>query len=188
MESNGKRAINSGNYADYMTAPVIWGGIGCNGQHAYMQLLHQGMDVIPIDFIMAVNSHSKLQEQQDFLLASCVSQSKALMNGLAEQDLLQANPHNIAQAKMCPGNRPSSSICFPKLTPRILGSLIALYEHKVFVQGVIWQIQSFDQWGVELGKKITKDILPMLQRQNVSEQIDSSTAGLLEYIKRNKAF
>lgn len=186
MESNGKMAVNVGGYADYMTAPVIWGGVGCNGQHAYMQLLHQGTATVPIDFIAAVNSHSKLQEQQDFLLASCLSQSKALMHGVAEHDLLQANPVNIAQAKMCPGNRPTSTIVFPKLTPRILGSLIALYEHKVFVQGVIWQIQSFDQWGVELGKKITKDILPMLQQQEISKQIDSSSAGLLEYIKRNK--
>ena len=186
MESNGKRTINEGNYADYMTAPVIWGGVGCNGQHAYMQLLHQGMETIPVDFIMAINSSSKLQEQQDFLLASCLSQSRALMDGVTEEELLAHNPKNLAQAKMCPGNKPSSTICFPKLTPRVLGSLIALYEHKVFVQGIIWQIQSFDQWGVELGKKITKNILPMVREQDLVEQIDSSTAGLLKYIKKNR--
>lgn len=165
MESNGKAAVDTGGYADYMTAPVLWGGVGCNGQHAYMQLLHQGPAVVPIDFIVAVNSHAKLQAQQDFLLASCLSQSKALMSGLAEWDLLrQNNPQQLAEAKMCPGNRPSNTIMFASLTPRMLGSLIAWYEHKVFVQGVIWQIQSFDQWGVELGKKITKDVLPLVQQ------------------------
>jgi glucose-6-phosphate isomerase len=186
MESNGKRAVNYGNYADYMTAPIIWGGVGCNGQHAYMQLLHQGTEVVPVDFIMAVNSFSGLQEQQDFLLASCLSQSRALMTGAAEQDLLSTNSISMAQAKMCPGNRPSSTICFDKLTPRILGGLIALYEHKVFVQGAIWQIQSFDQWGVELGKKITRNILPMLQQQESAKNVDGSTVGLLEYIRKNK--
>lgn len=186
MESNGKSAVNNGGYVNYMTAPILWGGVGCNGQHAYMQLLHQGPATVPIDFIAAVNSHSKYQAQQDMLLASCLSQSMALMQGVAESELLLANSLALAQAKMCPGNRPSSTILFPSLTPKILGSLIALYEHKVFVQGVIWQIQSFDQWGVELGKKITKAMLPMLQQQQLTTEVDNSSAGLLEYIWRNK--
>ena len=186
MESNGKMAIDSGGYANYKTSPILWGGVGCNGQHAYMQLLHQGTNTVPIDFIAAVNSHSKLQEQQELLLASCLSQSKALMNGVSEQDLLKDNNINIAQAKMCPGNRPTTTILFKELTPKILGSLIALYEHKVFVQGVIWQIQSFDQWGVELGKKITKNILPMLREKDICPRADSSTRGLLEYIRKHK--
>ncbi len=184
MESNGKSAINSGGYAKHMTAPIIWGGVGCNGQHAYMQLLHQGTNTIPIDFIAAVNSHRKSPAHQDLLLASCLSQSKALMNGISEQELLTKHDLNLAEAKMCPGNRPTSTILFAELTPKILGSLIALYEHKVFVQGVIWQIQSFDQWGVELGKNIIKELLPMLQQQDIPKTMDSSTAGLLEYIRK----
>ena len=185
MESNGKRALDGGGFANYQTAPVIWGGVGCNGQHAYMQLLHQSPITIPVDFIAAVNSQATLQEPQDLLLASCLSQSKALLQGTDNAALAAKFDSTIAAAKSCPGNRPTSTIMFPALTPKVLGSLIALYEHKVFVQGVIWQIQSFDQWGVELGKNIIKDLLPTLHSEAMPD-VDSSTAGLLHYIRRHR--
>lgn len=211
MESNGKIITKNGEQVDYATAPVIWGGVGCNGQHAYMQLLHQGSQVIPVDFLAAVNSRwrqaggadalvSELNElasnhnlqfaaQQNLLLASCLSQSKALMEGRSAAELAISNNPELAMAKMCPGNRPSSTILFPELSPRILGNLIAWYEHKVFVQGVIWRIQSFDQWGVELGKQLAKTLLPMLADAAVDPvalagSIDGSSAGLIAYIRK----
>ncbi len=170
MESNGKSAANFGNFVDYQTAPVIWGGVGCNAQHAYMQMLHQGSQVVPVDFFVARKSIHGVTELQDLLVASCLGQSQALMTGRLDAE----------QHKVCPGNRPSNTIMCDMITPEIIGKLIALYEHKVFVQGVIWQIQSFDQWGVQLGKDLIHEILQRIRARNV-DQVDSSTAGLLHY-------
>lgn len=169
MESNGKSVNNHGETIPYQTAPVIWGGVGCNGQHAYMQLLHQGTQVIPVDFLVAKRSHQKNDQLQTLLVASCLGQSQALMTGKEASE----------SYKQCPGNRPSNTIMFECLTPELLGKIIALYEHKVYVQGVLWQIQSFDQWGVQLGKDLIKDILKVVQTANL-EALDSSTAGLLQ--------
>lgn len=169
MESNGKSAANDGTIVPYQTAPVIWGGVGCNGQHAYMQMLHQGTQVVPVDFLIAKHSTHGPQELQDLLVASCLGQSQALMHGRKTD----------ANFKDCEGNRPSSTIMFDSLTPEIIGSIIALYEHKVFVQGIIWQIQSFDQWGVQLGKDLIKDVLQVMQSKDL-QNVDSSTAGLLQ--------
>lgn len=168
MESNGKSATNSGENASYQTAPVIWGGVGCNSQHAYMQMLHQGTQVVPVDFLVARRNHAGNTELQQLLVASCLGQSQALMNGKTASE-----PY-----KTCPGNRPSTTLMFDALTPETVGKLIALYEHKVFVQGVIWQIQSFDQWGVQLGKELIKDALQVIKNKDL-QTLDSSTAGLL---------
>ena len=179
MESNGKTVANHGAVVNYHTAPVIWGGVGCNGQHAYMQLLHQGSQIVPVDFILAAKGTSQLLEHQQLLVASCLGQSRALMLGC---------PNNDKLAKQCVGNRPSTTLMCELLTPKVLGSLIALYEHKVFVQGVIWHIQSFDQWGVELGKKLIGDILPFLAitdaNSSMMNKVDSSTNGLINYFAK----
>jgi glucose-6-phosphate isomerase len=172
MESNGKSAANNGQPVTYQTAPVIWGGVGCNGQHAFMQLLHQGTQVVPVDFLVAKNSVQGPSELQNLLVASCLGQSQALMQGRASDE----------NYKACPGNRPSTTLMFDSLSPELIGSLIALYEHKVFVQGVIWQIQSFDQWGVQLGKDLIKEVLELMQGKSL-QQVDSSTAGLLKYFQ-----
>lgn len=170
MESNGKSAAAHGGMVDYHTAPVIWGGVGCNGQHAYMQLLHQGTQVIPVDFLVARESINGPRELQDLLVASCLGQSQALMTG----------SKNDALYKVCPGNKPSTTLMFDKLTPETIGQLIALYEHKVCVQGFIWQINSFDQWGVQLGKDLIKDLLQLIHTREL-QNVDSSTEGLLNY-------
>lgn len=142
MESNGKNIDLQNNIIDYDTAPIIWGGVGCNGQHSYMQMLHQGTQIVPVDFLVTT-------EGSRLLLINCMAQSQALMQGTNNY------PNNILEKyKYCSGNRPSSIISFPKLTPEVLGALIALYEHKVFVQGIMWNINSFDQWGVEVGKNL----------------------------------
>ena len=158
MESNGKTVDLQNNYIDYDTAPVIWGGVGCNGQHSYMQMLHQGSQIVPVDFLVSTRNPG-------FLFANCLAQSQALMQGTGDKDKLE-------KFKYCSGNRPSSIILFPQLTPEILGALIALYEHKVFVQGIMWNINSFDQWGVELGKSLANKII--LQLDNKSEVNDYS--------------
>lgn len=175
MESNGKSTHNSGGKLDYFTAPVIWGGVGCNSQHAYMQMLHQGTQVVPVDFLIAANNLHEPSELQQLLMASCLGQSQALMAG-------QNDP---LVYKQCPGNRPSTTIIFKQLSPEIVGKLIALYEHKVFVQGIIWQIQSFDQWGVQLGKNLIKDVLKTMENQDFSA-LDPSTRGLLKFYFKNK--
>lgn len=172
MESNGKSAMDSGGFVNYQTSPVIWGGVGCNAQHAFMQMLHQGTQVVPVDFLVARNSICGPDNLQQLLIASCLGQSQALMMGRNSPDYF----------KRCSGNRPSTTIMFDKITPEFMGKLIALYEHKTFVQGVIWQIQSFDQWGVQLGKDLIKDILSLLQGADLQE-IDSSTADLVNYAK-----
>lgn len=175
MESNGKSIGKNGEYLKHATAPIVWGGVGCNAQHAYMQLLHQGTEIIPVDFLIATKQDSILMPQQELLLASCFSQSKALMEGSREYG--------------CKGNRPSNTLIYPALTPYILGALLALYEHKTFVQGIIWGINSFDQPGVELGKVLTHNILPLLKNpiksEEKQEKMDSSTIGLIRYYQRN---
>ncbi len=195
MESNGKRIDRDGAVVDYATGPIIWGESGTNGQHAFYQLIHQGTRLIPIDFMAPVESHNPVGDHHVILLANFFSQSEALMlgrteeqaraelkaQGLEEEALEQLLPHKIFT-----GNKPSNSIMFYKLTPYTLGSLIALYEHKIFVQGIIWRINSFDQWGVELGKQLAKTILSKLDDDEPVRDHDSSTNGLINYYKRNR--
>jgi len=173
MESNGKSVDQQGKpVAGYATAPVLWGAPGTNAQHAFFQLLHQGTDIISADFIAPVQSHCEAKEQHAALLSNCFAQTEALMMGRQHQDPTRAFS----------GNRPTSTILFDKLTPRALGRLIALYEHKVFVQGTLWNIHSFDQWGVELGKELANGILPELSGAPASPH-DGSTAGLVARVK-----
>lgn len=188
MESNGKRVTHDGKAINSPTAPIIWGSAGTNGQHAYFQLLHQGTDIIPVDFITALQpSHTHLQQHQA-LLANCFAQSEALMRGKSEaevridmqaQQLPEEKISALLAHKYFPGNRPSNTLLLEKLTPTSLGALIALYEHKVFVQGVLWNINSFDQWGVELGKILANRILSELESQAQIGKHDSSTSGLI---------
>ena len=170
MESNGKSLEKNGEKVMYSTAPLIWGGVGCNGQHAYMQLLHQGTEIIPVDFLIAIESNGHLKPQHHALVASCLSQSKALMEGSTQHG--------------CLGNRPSNTLMYPMLNAKTLGALLALYEHKVFVQGIMWNINSFDQPGVELGKVLTETLLPFFENENLALKTDSSTEGLVAYYKR----
>lgn len=180
MESNGKSVDSQGEPLLYSTAPVIWGGVGCNSQHAFMQLLHQGSDIIPVDFLIGVSGQKNYSLHQQLLLANCFAQSKALMEGYSNSN----SNSKFNKTKDCPGNRPSSTIIYPKLTPKILGSLLALFEHKVFVQGVIWRINSFDQWGVELGKTLAKNITESLANNLKGDiEMDSSTQGLMQFAK-----
>ncbi|MBI5040435.1 MAG: glucose-6-phosphate isomerase, partial [Gammaproteobacteria bacterium] len=190
MESNGKRVTREGVAVDYATGPVIWGEPGTNGQHAFYQLIHQGTRVVPVDFLIAAESHNPLGEHHRILLANFFAQGEALMCGKTEAEAraeLEAQGQSGAALekllphKVFPGNRPSNSILYRKLTPRTLGSLIALYEHKIFVQGIIWNINSFDQWGVELGKQLA--LLPELERSGTVGGHDGSTNGLIQYYK-----
>ena len=178
----------------WTTGPVIWGEPGTNGQHAFYQLLHQGTQLIPVDFIVAAQSHYPLPGHHDKLVANALAQAEALMRGKTAEEargeleaagLDAARVERLLPYKVFEGNRPSSTLMMDKLTPAMLGRLIALYEHKIFVQGVIWNIFSFDQWGVELGKQLAGAILPELEGQGKSAGHDSSTAGLIEaYLKR----
>jgi glucose-6-phosphate isomerase len=188
MESNGKRVTRSGDPVDTPTCPVIWGDCGTNGQHAYFQLLHQGTDVTPIDFIASLRPAHELHNHHAALLANCFAQSEAFMKGktldevrrdLQAQGLALAEVERLAPHKTFPGNRPSNTILMEYLTPASLGALIALYEHKTFVQGVLWDVNSFDQWGVELGKVLARKIEAELTGQVQPELHDSSTNGLI---------
>jgi glucose-6-phosphate isomerase len=195
MESNGKRVTRSGQGVDYTTGPVIWGEPGTNGQHAFYQLLHQGTQLIPSDFLAPVISHNPIGNHHNILLANCLAQTEALMRGksaaevreelqkegMSEEILEKLLPH-----KVFPGNRPTTTILFRKLTPRTLGSLIALYEHKIFVQGIVWEINSFDQWGVELGKQLAKRILGDIDTSVNPSGHDASTLGLLDFVRSNR--
>jgi glucose-6-phosphate isomerase len=189
MESNGKSVTLAGKPVDYPTGPIIWGEPGTNGQHAFYQLIHQGTDVIPVDFLVAANPHEALPPHHDKLVANVLAQSEALMLGktaeevvaeLKAQGLDKARVKALTPHKVFPGNRPSNTLLYPKLTPERLGSLVALYEHKVFVQGTIWDVNSYDQWGVELGKQLAKAILPKVQGSAKPAGHDSSTLGLLK--------
>jgi glucose-6-phosphate isomerase len=192
MESNGKYINRAGQRISYRTGPVIWGTPGTNGQHAYFQLIHQGTQLIPVDFILPVNSHYPEVDHQSILLANGLAQAEALMKGKTAEEvraeLVKEGYEGTALEallphKVFPGNRPSNILLFPKLTPEMLGQLVAMYEHKVFVQGVIWNINSFDQWGVELGKQLAKAILPDLQEGKEISPHDSSTTSLIKLIK-----
>jgi glucose-6-phosphate isomerase len=197
MESNGKRVDRAGRVVDdYTTGPVVWGEPGTNGQHAFYQLLHQGTRLVPCDFIAPFETHNPLGRHHEVLLANFFAQTEALMRGktaeeareeLVAQRLSEARIVELVPHKTFPGNRPTSSFVFPKLTPRTLGMLIALYEHKIFVQGIVWNIFSFDQWGVELGKQLAKQIEPELGAPGVVTSHDASTNALINRYKKNRA-
>jgi glucose-6-phosphate isomerase len=196
MESNGKSVDRSGKEILYQTGPVIWGEPGTNGQHAFYQLIHQGTKMIPCDFIAPAISHNPIGDHHEKLLSNFFAQTEALMMGKTleqvEKELKAVgfSSEEIefqAPFRVFHGNKPTNSILFKQLTPRVLGSLIAMYEHKIFVQGVIWNIFSFDQWGVELGKVLAKKILPELSSSDEILTHDSSTNGLINYFKRLKS-
>ena len=195
MESNGKRVDRSGAPVEYATGPVIWGAPGTNGQHAFFQHLHQGTQVTPADFIVAVEGSDRLPEHHDMLLANCIAQSEALLRGksadevraeLKSRGIEGEEAERLAPHRTFPGNRPSNTIVMRQLDPRSLGALIALYEHKVFAQGAIWNINSFDQWGVELGKQLAGGVLEDLKSGKASGGHDASTARLIDYVLGNK--
>jgi len=193
MESNGKRTSRDGEVVGYGTGPIVWGEPGTNGQHAFFQLLHQGTHLVPCDFIVTIQSQNPIGQHHDILVANCIAQAEALMRGKtaeeARDELHEGGASEdqvalLAPHKAFPGNRPSNTFMLEKLTPRALGRLIALYEHKIFVQGVIWNVYSFDQWGVELGKQLAKAVLPELSGQ--SGEHDSSTLQLIEYYRQHR--
>lgn len=193
MESNGKRVKLDGSPVDMDTGPLVWGEPGTNGQHAFYQLLHQGTTVIPCEFLIAKQGHEEdLHNHHELLTANCLAQSEALMLGrtleeakamLAASGMSEGDVERLAPHKVFPGDRPSFTLVYDKLTPYALGRLIALYEHRVFVEGVIWGINSFDQWGVELGKELATALLPMVKGEAPSEGKDASTRGLLSALK-----
>ena len=194
MESSGKSVMENGEPVSWHTGPIIWGGPGANGQHAYHQLLHQGTRLVPADFIMPLRSHNPVADHHATLFANGLSQSRALMEGKtleqAKEELVSAGVtepdlETLARHKVIEGNKPSNTILMERVTPETLGALVALYEHRTFVQGIIWGIDSFDQWGVELGKQSGKTILPLLLGQKDEELAtqDSSTRGLIEQFR-----
>ncbi|XP_041642899.1 glucose-6-phosphate isomerase b [Cheilinus undulatus] len=198
MESNGKYITNHGARVNYHTGPIVWGEPGTNGQHAFYQLIHQGTRMVPSDFLIPAQSQHPIRESlhHKILLANFLAQTEALMkgktteearkeleaSGLSGEALDKILPHKVFQ-----GNRPTNSIIFKKLSPYTLGALIAMYEHKIFIQGVMWEINSFDQWGVELGKQLAKKIEPELQNTTEVHSHDSSTNGLINFLKKNFA-
>ena len=193
MESNGKQVTRAGEAVDYSTGPVVWGEPGTDGQHAFYQLIHQGTQMIPADFIGAVHSHNELGDHHIKFMANFFAQTEALMRGrtydeaLAEMlagGMAEEQARFLAHHRTFPGNRPTNSILMERLTPRTLGALIALYEHRIFVQGVVWDVNSFDQWGVELGKQLANVILDELRAGKVTAEHDSSTRALLEQFNR----
>jgi glucose-6-phosphate isomerase len=193
MESNGKSVDRNGEEVDYQTGPIIWGEPGTNGQHAFYQLIHQGTLLIPCDFIAPAQTHNPLGDHHQKLLSNFFAQTEALMNGKSEEEveneLIKQGKSDEEIARLTPfkiftGNRPTNSILVKKITPHSLGELIALYEHKIFVQGVIWNIFSFDQWGVELGKQLANKILPELENEETISSHDVSTNGLINIYKK----
>jgi len=197
MESNGKFINRDGEHINYHTGPVIWGEVGTNGQHAFYQLLHQGTEIVPADFIMPIESQYTLgkdgNEHHKILLSNFIAQTQSLMLGktyhearaeIEKQGYEGEDIESFIPQKTFEGNRPTSSILFKKLTPKTLGQIIAMYEHKIFTQGIIWNINSFDQWGVEYGKQIAKQVLPKLSEKTPTDNFDSSTNGLINYIKK----
>jgi glucose-6-phosphate isomerase len=193
MESNGKSVGRDGRAVSWATGPVIWGEPGTNGQHAFYQLIHQGTRLIPCDFLAPAVSHNPLGDHHAILLANYFAQTEALMRGKTLEEVMaemrrsgatEEETRRVAPYRVCPGNRPTNSILFRRLTPRTLGSLIALYEHKIFVQGILWNIFSFDQWGVELGKQLAGRILPELSGPQEVASHDASTNGLINAFKR----
>jgi len=193
MESNGKCFDRSGNMVNYETGPIIWGEPGTNGQHAFYQLIHQGTKLIPCDFMAAAFSHNPIGDHHEKLVSNFFAQTEGLMRGKTLDEVLHelksaglSEEEIKAQAafRAFPGNKPTNSILFRILTPRTLGSLIAMYEHKIFVQGVIWNIFTFDQWGVELGKVLAKRILTEITEAGEITSHDTSTNGLINCYKR----
>ncbi|MGQ4002214.1 glucose-6-phosphate isomerase [Francisellaceae bacterium CB299] len=193
MESNGKSVNLSGDKVDYQTGAILWGGVGTNGQHAFHELLHQGNLFIPVDFVAIAKSYHSYDNHQEALLANCFAQSQALMFGQSHQmvynELLnsgmsEAEASKLAPHKVIPGNRPSSTLLLKELTPYNLGALIALYEHKIFVQGVLWNVNSYDQWGVELGKKLGVNVLKAMQddKSDAFIGLDESTKKLIQKV------
>ena len=192
MESNGKQIGRDGKEVSYQTGSIIWGEPGTNGQHAFYQLIHQGTKMIPADFLAPAISHNPIGQHHQILLSNFFAQTEALMNGktrkVVEEELVKAGKNQVEIDELAPfkvftGNRPTNSIMFKLLTPRTLGSLIAMYEHKIFVQGIIWNVFSFDQWGVELGKQLANQILPELAGNEEINSHDSSTNGLINAYK-----
>lgn len=193
MESNGKSTDRNGNKVTYSTGPIVWGEPGTNAQHSFFQLIHQGTHIIPCDFIVPAISHNPIGEHHAILIANYVAQTEALMNGkdkqqvsseLKDEGMDEEKMEKLIPFKLFAGNKPTNSILLKEITPFSLGSLIALYEHKIFVQGVIWNIYSFDQWGVELGKQLAKKVLPQLENDDNIETHDSSTNGLINKYKQ----
>jgi glucose-6-phosphate isomerase len=191
MESNGKRVTRASKLVENRSGPIVWGEPGTNGQHAFFQLLHQGTEIVPADFLIAAEPHENLGDHHAKLVANCLAQSEALAFGKTEVDvrkeleaagLTGAALEKLLLHKVFPGNRPSNTLLYKKLDPETLGQLIALYEHKVLVQGAIWDINSFDQWGVELGKALATRLLPVVEGES-TEALDSSTRGLVERLR-----
>jgi glucose-6-phosphate isomerase len=191
MESNGKRVDTAGEPLPFATSPVVWGEPGTNGQHAYFQMLHQGTDVIPVEFIAVKTPHHALADSHRKLLANCLAQSQALMLGKSAAEArgekaptaaADFDRDALARHRSFPGNRPSTTLVLDQLTPRALGALIALYEHRVFTSGALWGINSFDQWGVELGKALANQLLPRFASGETSG-LDASTAALLARLR-----
>jgi len=192
MESNGKSVRQDGTPITAGSGPVIWGGVGCNGQHAYHQLLHQGSQLIPADFIVPVSSYNPVADHHQWLYANCLSQSQALMLGksraeaeaeLRVKGLEESEVQRLAPHKVVPGNRPSNTLVMERISPRRLGALIAMYEHKVYVQSVLWGVNAFDQWGVELGKELGKSVYQGLTDWEPAPAADASTQGLIDYFR-----
>ena len=192
MESNGKSVRQDGSPITAGSGPVIWGGVGCNGQHAYHQLLHQGSQLIPADFIVPVSSYNPVADHHQWLYANCLSQSQALMRGktleeaeaeLRAKGLEESEVQRLAAHKVVPGNRPSNTLAMERISPRRLGALIAMYEHKAYVQSVLWGINAFDQWGVELGKELGKGVYQGLTDWEPAPAADGSTQGLIDYFR-----
>ncbi len=195
MESCGKRTTRDGELADYLTAPVVWGTAGTDGQHAYFQLLHQGTQLIPADFIACRKPHHRLRRHHEILLANFVAQTEALARGktaeeagveMRAQGLPEAEVQRLLPHRVFPGNRPSTSILIEQLDPHAVGALLALYEHKVFVESVIWNVNAFDQWGVELGKTLADRILPELTKAAPASSHDASTTALIHHINARR--
>jgi glucose-6-phosphate isomerase len=195
MESNGKNVNRANKLVNYNTGPIVWGAPGTNGQHAFFELVHQGTRLIPTDFLVAAVNPTPLADQHEWLLANCLAQTEALLKGksravieaeLIAQGMSREEARALAPHKVFPGNRPSNTLLYQKLDPHTLGMLIALYEHKVFVQGVVWQINSFDQWGVELGKQLAPPIRAALSSVRVIGEHDGSTLGLIADIRRRR--
>ncbi|RLT97418.1 MAG: glucose-6-phosphate isomerase [Ketobacter sp.] len=195
MESNGKSVRFSGDSVDYATGAILWGGVGTNTQHSFHQLLHQGTHFVPVDFIVGAQSTDPVADQQMSLYSNCLAQSQALMQGRSEASLIEEmlaqgkskeEAAFLARHRHVPGNKPSNTLVYPVLTPYVLGQLIALYEHKIFAQSIIWDINAFDQWGVELGKQLSKKITAKLAGEQGAADEDGSTQGLIDFFKQNQ--
>jgi glucose-6-phosphate isomerase len=194
MESNGKRVTVDGSPVTFSTGPVVWGEPGTNAQHAFFQSLHQGTDVVPVEFLIAANAHEPdLHSHHDLLIANCLAQSEALMTGrtlgeatakLLKEGRSPAEARRLAPHKVFPGNRPSITIAYRRLDPAMLGTLLALFEHRVFVEAAIWNTNPFDQWGVELGKELAVALWPAVQGEPGTEAITPATAGVLAQLNQ----